>query len=408
MINNKENANALLKLISKYKLNRMVQSELFSHDYKNFSSFIKEVMNDSSKYGLIMSHLQKGLYNDYSGAELKRMKKVKDYATNRKSITRYMSAMELIRYREAINNLELSLTDLCYRTNLTYNNFYEEAINIGNKTYRDFYIYSNNERIKLKENFFDYSGISLDETIVKYFKKGLRLGMYKKMLTSLNLKKDEVLNVDSKLNYNPFSEIYHNRYNLFRKNFVKTIKALSSSDFTNNDIKKLFTNYEKHFYNTDYLKDNDILIFDYSLGIDKDIYFPQNNLDIFETQLNRISNEIFSINSFDNNFTKEDKFKQINNIICKKAIEDRNNYIAIHLNDPDYFKMPETTSAFTLACLEKIAIDLNPTQFESVIPNTPKLFTEKAKLIAQSNESKEKPFLQKEYQPSFFDNDFDY
>ena len=185
------------------------------------------MLNSTSQYGLIMSKLQEGLYN-LSGVDLKRRKNVENYNTDRNSITQYMSAMELIRYREGINSLMHNLDNLS-RYSFSYNNVYETALNTGHETFKRFYKYSCDENAKMKENFFDFSGVSLNDSILKNYKKGTRMKLHKKMLSVLNLKSDKKLSTDSELDFNAYSNIYINNYNSFRKNFVKVVKKLSSS-----------------------------------------------------------------------------------------------------------------------------------------------------------------------------------
>lgn len=368
-------ASVILEVFSKYKLNKLVQAELFTHDYKHFSGFINELMGGFLQYGIIMGNLQKGLYNN-SGADLKRLKNVKNYTNDKKSITKYMSPLELIRYREALNSLKDAFLKLNASRITNANIYYNEALDIGDTFYNKFkkYLKINSSS---SEPFIERSGISLDDSIIKTFNKGLKIGLCKNIVKAVAL------------NYDPYSDEPFAKYEVYRKDFVNVVSTLKSYGFLDLNIKTLFNNYEKIFYNTNYLEDKNICILDYSLGLNDDFYFSQEELITFKKQLESFKYIISAINDYCkyNTLTKEQKYNEINKYIKSEALKNRKQYIDYGLN---LSKRPETSNVFIVACLEKIIIEKKLNNYSPAFLDVPRSFTEKAIKVAESIVEKEK------------------
>lgn len=358
MIKKKEtekNLEFLLKSLSYDSLNRLVQRNIFTHDMKNFSLFIKESnFKDQPTYNIILGKIQEGIYK-YPTNIVKEIKNVKANS----SLPDYMSPMELIMYRESINKVINEYSNLNPKTPL--DNLYNLAKRIGNEVREDFNIYlkkiyDENGKIDLniqekRKQFFDCTGTSINEKsgIVKKFEKTLKLGHYHTLLKNSSIRMDEFTINDSYSFLTSFIQKDLRKYESFRKDFVNVVDTLKRENIKEEKIKDLFIEYEKNFFNTDYLKNNNIFVLKYLLGLNKGLYYS-GTMFYFKNEIMSFKKLIEQAKQKYTNFS-DNVIDQIKHDLKDKAIESRAKYIKNNLYS---FNRPETSRAFLVACLDNI------------------------------------------------------
>jgi hypothetical protein len=331
------------------------------------------------------------------------------------SVPNYMSALELIMYRTAMKETIAYFEELELMTD-RYQNFYEAAERIADEvSYDDFYKYKivNGDKIK---NHLYYEGEEKADSILKILDKTIKLGFYNKFLSKSPLRKDSNSQFSG---FNPYSDSYFDRYENYRKKFVKVVKCLSENfKLSDNSIKNLFQIYETEFYETNFLSENNMSVIDYTLGLSKGTYFSLKNLNDYENELNHFLEAINAINNCEENtYTSE---KQKISFLCKylsqSARKERAAYIK---NNAESLGRPETSNVFLVACLDLIANkkieeakkDNKELVFEfdefstQNIRNLPKSFVQKAQLVEDSVIQKtKKPLIY--FQPTFWGEGF--
>ncbi len=382
-----------LNSISRGKLNKLVQRYILSNDIKNFSSYLTNTSREkgvSLPHDQILASIQNGLYGE-NGKNLKDDKNIPRNGI----VPDYMSSMELIRYRDAINLTKERYKDLIER-GFFYSRYIQgDPIEIGRQVEREFRGY---------RNFFNFiytGGESINSGIVKDFNKALKLKLYHKVLTIIPGKNKHGFAND----FNPYYEKF-NDYEQYRKKFVQVVDYFSKFNFPDSEIKKLFRAYEKTYYNTNFLEEKNIDIINYTLGLSKGAYFSKKDLEVFEKCVDYLMDVV--IEDFRD-------YDETINYLEEKAAENREKYIDENMKDG---KRPENSDIFLVACLDKIVEkkrkeglkDMKIVQVEPFsnaeystknILDLPDSIKEISKMVAKSIEDKRKQITSKP--PSMFD-----
>ncbi|MDD4111032.1 MAG: hypothetical protein PHS54_05760 [Clostridia bacterium] len=356
--NEKLNSNSL-KSLSRADLNRLVQRHLFIYDMLNFRSFIKKIeANNIPAYAITLSKIQEGVFG-YYGDKLKRLKNV----PIKNTLPDFMSPMELLMYREAINRVIDEYDGINKKT--PANCYYSLARQIGEEVNKEFRIYLHEqydeegnldlENEKQRRNYYDKNGVSLYQSIIKKYKRSLKLGKYKSLLLTSSLIKSKRTN---DFNYfDPYSKENFDRYEMFRQDFVCIVNMLKDANVSERVVKELFQAYEKTFFNTNYLKDKNVNIVNYLLGLNKGICFSYKNFKCFEASLFYFHKLLINIDRKYSKFTNE-VVDEIKSRLTQKAEQERTKYI----QDPENIKnfcRPENSNVFLVACLDNITKEVS-------------------------------------------------
>lgn len=394
-----QNLEFLLNSLSYDNLNRIVQRNIFTHDMKKFSLLIKESnFKNNPTYNLILGKIQEGIYKNPTNI-IREIKNVKENT----SLPNYMSPMELIMYREAINRVANEYSTLNPKTSLE--DLYSLARKIGSEVREDFNIYlkkvyNENGELDLdiekkRKHFFDCTGANINgkDGIIKKFEKTLKLGHYHTLLKKASIRSDE-LTIDEVPSFlTSFLQKELRKYEAFRKDFVYIVDTLKRENVEESKIKNLFIEYEKVFFNTSYLKDKNIFILKYLLGLNKGIYYC-GTLYYFKNELTSLKQLIEQAKQKYTNIS-DNVINNIKHQLKEKAAEARAKYIK---NNIYLHSRPETSRVFLVACLdnltkefvnehkkEKLLIEPENNEFSTKqIQNLPESIFELKKLVKKS------------------------
>lgn len=392
-----------LKSLTRNNLNRIVHKYIFAYDFTEFSSNLSQL---GLPYASIIRYIQKGLYKNMSSDRIRNWKGM----PNSGSLPEYMSPMELIQYRDAMNKTIQYLNDPNENVS-RYDTPHALARRAADSVFDEFDAYEESpspEWIYYEKHEGPVGGL------IKTFDRTIKCGQYDKFISSSPLRTNKVTDFSSDSGFNPV------KYETYQKNFVKLIEYLNKEcSLPDGAIKSLFSLYESKFYNTSFLSDKNVTVIDYSLGLTKGRYFSAEDLENFETEIGHFlaSARFYKSYTAEKVISNAQKISYFNDMISKVAEEERKKYIEEHI---PVFKRPETSNVFLVACLDTIAAEIvkndkkkdkpiSPeerekysTQDMKYFPNT---FIEKALCVKENLIQKKKGNESVTVQPTFWDVD---